>query len=50
MLNYLKIIEWKLIDMFSTPSVVRKIHNANYKGYVNKKLNEEIESYGNGYS
>ena len=32
-------MEWKLIDMFSTPSVVRKINNANYKSYVNKELN-----------
>ena len=40
----LKIVEWKLIDMFSTPSVVRKINNANHKGYVNKKLNEEMNS------
>ena len=30
MLEYLKIMEWKLIDVFSTP-VVRKINNANYK-------------------
>ena len=37
-------MEWKLTDMFSTPSVVRKINNANYKGYVNEKLNEEIKS------
>ena len=44
MLGYLKNMEWKLTDMFSTPSVVRKINNANYKGYVNEKLNEEIKS------
>ena len=39
MLEYLKIMEWKLIDMVSTPTVVRKINNVKYKGYVNKKLN-----------
>ena len=35
MLDYLKVMAWKLIDMFSNNSVVRKINNANYKGYVN---------------
>ena len=29
----------KLIDMLSIPTVVRKINNANYKGYADKKLN-----------
>ena len=41
MLEYLKIMEWKFIDMFSTPSVVRKINNVNYKDYVK---NEEIDN------
>ena len=44
MLVYLKTIEWKLIDMFSTPSVDRKINNANCNGYVNEKVNEEMDS------
>ena len=44
MLDYLKIMEWKLIDLLSTLFVVRKINNAIYKRYVNKKLNEEMES------
>ena len=43
MLEYLKTLEWKLIDMLSTPSVDRKINNANCNGYVNKKLNEEMD-------
>ena len=34
-------MEWKLIDMLSIPSAVRKINNANYIGYINKKLDEE---------
>lgn len=34
MLEYLKVMEQKLIDMLSTPTVVRKINNGNYKGYV----------------
>ena len=38
-LKYLKTMTWKLIDMLSTPTVVRKINNANYKGYEDKKLN-----------
>ena len=29
MLEYLKIIEDKLNDMFSTPTIIRKINNAN---------------------
>ena len=41
-LDYLKITEWKLIYMFSTPSVLRKINNANYKDYVTEKLNAEM--------
>ena len=44
MLVYLKIIELKLINMLSTSSVFRKISNANYKGYVNEILNEEMNS------
>ena len=39
-LEYLKIMDWKLIDMISYPAFVRKIKHANYKGYVNKKLNK----------
>ena len=43
-LEYLKIMEWKLIDMFSTLSIIRKLTNVNYKSYVNKELNEELDS------
>ena len=32
MLEYLKLIELKLNDVLSTPSVVRKIGHAKYKG------------------
>ena len=38
MLAYMKIVEDKLIDMFSTPTVIRKIKDVNYKGYVHDKL------------
>ena len=43
LLEFLKIMEWKLIDMFSNPSVIRKINNVNYKGYVNKNVNEKMD-------
>ena len=43
MLEYLKIMEWKLVNIFSTHSVFLKISNLSWKGYVNKKLNEEME-------
>ena len=32
-LQYLKIMEWNLIDMLSTLTVVRKINSDNFKGY-----------------
>ena len=41
-LDYLKIMEGKIINMLCTDTVVRKINNANNKGYIKKKLNEEI--------
>ena len=41
-------MDWKLIDMISNPAFVRKIKYANYKGYVNKKLNKVMDS-GNKY-
>ena len=44
MLEYLKIMEYKLIDMFPTPTFIRKINNGNYNGYVNKKLNKELDT------
>ena len=43
-LEYLNIMEWKLLDVVSTPTIVRKINNDNCKGHANKKLNEEISS------
>ena len=44
MLEYLKIMEWELVNIFSTASVVLKINNVKCKGYENKKLNEEMDS------
>ena len=44
MLAYMKVVEDKLIDMFSTPTVIRKIKDVNYKGYVHDKLWEELNS------
>ena len=37
MLDYLKIMEHKLIDMLSTPTIIRKVNNSNCKGYVQVK-------------
>ena len=42
MLAYLKIMEWKLIYVFATPNIVRKIKNANYKGYVHDKYIKKL--------
>ena len=36
MLEYLKIIEDKLICMLSTPSIIKEINNAKYKVYIKK--------------
>ena len=44
MLEYLKIIEDRLIDMFFTLSIIRKIKNVNYKGYVWDKLKYKLEN------
>ena len=43
MVGFLRIKEDKLIDMFSTPSIIKKINNANYKRYVNDKLEKKFE-------
>ena len=43
-LEHLKIMEWELFNISSTASVVLKINNAKCIGYVNKKLNEEMDS------
>ena len=37
MLAYLRIIDCKLIDKFSTPSIFKKIKNVDHKGYVHNK-------------
>ena len=37
-------MEWELVNIFSTASVVLKINNVKCKGYENKKLNEEMDS------
>ena len=39
----LKIVEEKLINMFSTPIIIRKINSVNYKGYVHK-LKKELNN------
>ena len=44
MLEYLEIIEDNLIDMFSKPTIITKIINANCKGYVRDKLKKELNS------
>ena len=44
MLEHLKIMEWELVNIFSTASVVLKMNNAKCKGYVNKKFNEEMDN------
>ena len=44
MLAYLKITEDKLIDMFSTRTIIRKIKDVNYNGYVHDKLRKELNS------
>ena len=44
MLAYLKIIEDKLIDMFSTRTIIRKIKDVNYNGYIHDKLRKELNS------
>ena len=43
MLAYLKIMEGKLINMLSTATAVRKIDNANKKGYKRKIYKEKIK-------
>ena len=48
--EYLKIMEWKLIDMLSTPTFVRKINNANYKGHLNQKSNEGMDGGDTGFT
>ena len=42
MLEYLEIMEYKLIDMLSNPTIIRKINNSNYNGYVHDKLKKEF--------
>ena len=37
-------MEWELVNIFSTASVVLKMNNAKCKGYVNKKFNEEMDN------
>ena len=43
MLEYLKITEDRLINMISTPGIVRKINNVNHKGYVRGKSKYKID-------
>ena len=44
MLEYLKVIEDKLIDMFCTPATIRQISNAKYKRYANDKLTNKLNT------
>ena len=37
-------MEWKLVGMLPTSSVVTEINNSNCKGHVNIKPNEEMNS------
>ena len=47
MLGYLKIMEDRLIDLFSNSSTIRKINNDNYKGYFRENIyyHEATRSY-----
>ena len=38
MLEFLRIIEDRLIYIFSTPSIIKKVSSTNQKGYVHDKL------------
>ena len=42
MLGYLKIMKYKLADILSTPTIIKKVNNSNYKGYVHDKLKKEF--------
>ena len=33
-----------LVDMFSTPSIIKQIKNSYYKGFVNKKLKMRLQT------
>ena len=44
MLEYFKIIEDMLIDMFSASIIIRKINKANHKGYVYDKSKYKMEN------
>ena len=47
MLGYLKIMEDRLIDLFSNSSTIRKINNDNYKEYFRENIyyHEATRSY-----
>ena len=44
MLEYLRITEDKLIDMFFTPSIIKNFNNSKYKNYVHDKLKNKFEN------
>ena len=44
LLEYLVVIEDKLIDMFCTPNTIRQINNAKYKRYAHDKLTNELNT------
>ena len=43
-LEYLRNMEGKPIDMFACPSIIKNINNANYKGYVHVKFKTKFEN------
>ena len=43
-IEYLENMEYELIDMLSTPGIIRKTSNNNYKDYVDKNLNKDLPS------
>ena len=44
MLEYLKFLEDRLIDIFSTSSITRKINNPNNEEFLLDKPNEEFKT------
>ena len=38
MLVSLKVVKYKLVDISSTPSIVKKVNDINFKGYMDDNL------------
>ena len=45
LLEYLKIMEGKLTEMFSSPDIIRKINIANCEGHIKEKLEMGLKKY-----